>query len=117
MFKFRPYAFFYHTDITSVNLPSTLRVIEAYGFSDCWELTKIKLPEGLELIDTYAFQWTAQLADVAIPDSVTFIGENNFHGARNIYTDNPVAIEYFEKMAAERPDITITFYSYDEYPY
>lgn len=68
------------TNLSSVQLPSTLKAIYYYSFCDCKNLKQISLPEGLETIGENAF-WNSGLTDIVIPASVTEIQEHAFRGS------------------------------------
>lgn len=69
-------AFSYARDLTSVTLPSSLKVIGYDGFART-SFTSIDLPSGLTTIDRYAFVENF-LTSVTIPSSVTSIGDGAF---------------------------------------
>ncbi len=92
----------FNKDITSVNLPSTLKtigtsvfsqckqikeIIIPYGvtsigdftFDECTLLEKIALPESLESIGKYAFRLCTSLKSITIPAKVHTIGEKAFY--------------------------------------
>lgn len=90
--------------ITSVTLPSTLRIIDANAFNNCTSLTTVSLPAslteigesafatcyalssvsfggGLTKIGAYAFQNCNQLSFInSLPETLTSIGTEAFHG-------------------------------------
>lgn len=69
-------AFFLHTSLQSVTLPSTVTAIgdDAFKFDN---ITSITLPAGLTSIGSDAFRST-DLTSIEIPDSVTNIGARAF---------------------------------------
>ena len=69
-------AFSYARDLTSVTLPSSLRVIGYDGFART-SFTSIDLPSGLTTIGSYAF-YENFFTSVTIPSSVTSIGIGAF---------------------------------------
>ena len=94
-------AFSWRTKLTSVTLPSSVKTIETYAFSNCkvlknvnipdgvtaigneafincYRLEQISLPEGLKSIGEYAFNKCTDLTAVVIPNSVTSIGQSAF---------------------------------------
>lgn len=88
------YSFYNCTNLTEVQLPSTLKKICGSGFTggansssstvsygafrSCTALTKITLPQGLEEIDNVAFRDCSALKTISIPDSVTALGIGSF---------------------------------------
>lgn len=65
------------TKLTSVELPTTMRIIDATSFNNCTSLANVNLPEGLLQIKTYAFNNCA-LTDVTIPSTVKELLQNAF---------------------------------------
>ena len=72
------HAFYYCTNMTSINLPSTLKTIGTHAFYNCNKLTSLSLPEGLTSIATMAFYSTASLNSIHIPASLTNIAQGAF---------------------------------------
>ena len=70
------YAFSYSA-ITEINVPSKVKVLEPYVFSDCNELEKVTLPEGLEEIKAYAFYACKTLKSITLPSTLKTISEKS----------------------------------------
>ena len=66
-------AFMNCSQLTSVQLPSTLRVIGKYAFSGCSSLAALDLPASLEEIGVQAFSFSG-LESVVIPENVRVLG-------------------------------------------
>jgi len=66
-------AFFDHTELTSIELPNTLKTIGLNAFRGCTGLTSIELPETLETIELAAFWGCTGLTSIELPNSVTTI--------------------------------------------
>ncbi|MEX1816136.1 leucine-rich repeat protein [Metamycoplasma hominis] len=64
---------------TKVTIPSSVKEIGEWAFSDCKYLKEVILNEGLEKIDSGAFQDT-NIESIFIPGSVKEIGESAFSG-------------------------------------
>ena len=71
-------AFIYCTELSSVELPSTLLEIGANAFSYSG-ISHINLPENLVKIDRQAFSYT-KLTSIVMPDSLEELGEFAFTG-------------------------------------
>ena len=74
------------SNITSINLPTTLKNIGDDAFYNC-AITNIILPEGLTSIGTGAFASTS-LTSITIFGSVTSIGRDAFYSCNNLKTVN-----------------------------
>ncbi|QOR72968.1 leucine-rich repeat domain-containing protein [Cruoricaptor ignavus] len=71
-------AFYNNEKITGVELPSSVKKIDANAFMNASELSSITLNESLESIATGAFYSCSSLKRVDIPASVSTIGDNAF---------------------------------------
>lgn len=71
------FAFAEQSDLQSVKLPSTLKVIQAGAFSGCESLKEIVLPNGLLAIQDNAFALTS-LSSVTMPPTLIHIGREAF---------------------------------------
>lgn len=69
---------FAKTEVRKINLPSTVKVIEASAFEGCEYLEEIVFPDGLEHIGDKAFYKCGSLCSVNFPDSLITIGESAF---------------------------------------
>lgn len=79
------YAFEEFYNLVSATLPSSVKSVGRYAFSDCG-IESITLSEGLETIDYGAFIWSMSLKSIDIPDSVKIIGDNAFAGCSSLRT-------------------------------
>lgn len=70
---------FCETKIKEVVLPSTLKKISSFAFSDCHYLKQVTLPEGLEELGFYALSDTA-IEDINFPRSLRYIDDSVFRG-------------------------------------
>jgi len=64
------------TNLSSVSIPSSVKVISAGAFREC-SLSSITLPNSVTSIGSSAFRGCSGLTSVTIPNSVTSIGEYN----------------------------------------
>lgn len=60
--------------IPSITLPSTLRTISDYAFTNCTAITSITIPEGVTYIGKRAFNNCSSLTSLTFPESVETIG-------------------------------------------
>ena len=70
---------FCKTKIKEVVLPSTLKKISSFAFSDCHYLKQVTLPEGLEELGFYALSDTA-IEEINFPRSLRYIDDSVFRG-------------------------------------
>ena len=78
------YAFQNNTNITSVVIPETVKIIDSNAFYGCTSLACIELSEGLKSIGKYSFYGCTALQSIAIPDGVEYIYENAFYSCVNL---------------------------------
>ena len=72
------------TDLTSIELPSSLITIDKRAFYDCGSLTSLEVSKGVKTIEEFAFSWCTGLLVVTIPESVYFIHETAFQNCLNL---------------------------------
>ena len=77
-------SFYYCPDLTSVQLPDTLKSIGSCAFSNCASLEKILLPDSVTGIGTYAFYNCTNLAEIEIPCSTTILDVEVFGGCTSL---------------------------------
>ena len=75
--KIQEGAFYACVKIETLNLPSSLEIIEDWAFGDSYALKRCVLPEGLKKIGGDAFHHSG-LEELFVPDTVTEIGEFAF---------------------------------------
>ena len=56
--------------LKTINIPSSINVIERYAFSGCSKLEKITLPSNLEIINDACFYECTNLKEITIPANV-----------------------------------------------
>ncbi len=77
-------AFWQNKTMTSITIPSTVKVIDEAAFNECTGLTKVVIPSKVKTIGSGAFWYCTNLKTVVIPKSVTKIGSNAFKGCNNL---------------------------------
>lgn len=96
------YAFFY-TDITAINIPSTVTQIASNAFYSCKGLTTVNLPENLVSLGNNAFGQCSFLESINLPASITSIG--------NMAFDNCTSLTKIYSLSMTPPSCTSTSFS------
>ena len=79
-------AFSGKTNLTTVNIPNTVKTIESSAFYNCKSLASIKLPSSLTSLGGSVFSGCTALTSITIPDTVTSIGASAFTGCTSLTT-------------------------------
>lgn len=66
--------------ITSLSMPSTLRIIGGQTFEDCTGLTKISFPERLETIGWFSFSDCSNLKSITLGNNLKQLSSTSFSG-------------------------------------
>lgn len=78
------YAVYKHYNIKTIEIPSSVKIIEDEAFANCTALTNIKLPCSLEKINYGLFKECHSLKSIEIPSSVTRIDRDVFENCDQI---------------------------------
>lgn len=70
-------ACFMETPIKSITIPEGIEIIDAYAFNSCNVLSSVTLPSSLRIINHAAFYLTINLKELDLKNT-QFIGEDNF---------------------------------------
>lgn len=81
---------FHDASITSVYIPSSVKLIDEDAFAGCVVLKSVTLSQGLEYISSSAFYACRSLKEIKIPESVISIGDKAFFGCSSL---TEVAVE------------------------
>ncbi|MDO4459704.1 MAG: fibronectin type III domain-containing protein [Clostridia bacterium] len=82
-------------NLTSVSLPETISIIEAFSFYSCKSLTNINIPYGVTVIGTSAFSICKSLTELTLPNSLIRIEDNVFNQCENLrFINIPLSVEY-----------------------
>ncbi len=79
-------AFFYCTNLVSIEISDSVTEIDALAFHNCKSLTSVTIPDSVIKIDNSAFYNCSSLTSITIPDSVTSIGEYVFYNCTSLET-------------------------------
>lgn len=96
------YAFFY-TDITAINIPSTVTQIASNAFYACKGLTTVNLPENLVSLGNNAFGQCSFLESINLPASITSIG--------NMAFDNCTSLTKIYSLSTTPPNCSASSFS------
>lgn len=111
-------AFAYCYNLNYVNMPESLKTIEAYAFSSCTSLNYIKVGKNVEKIAEYAFFRSSRFSHIYLPKSIKILGDHAF-------TDcNYLSYVYYEGTEEEFAALNVSgnnaplsdakkFYNYD----
>ena len=90
---------FIYSQLDSIKLPDTLKVIGKYAFCFSDYLTEIDIPDSVEEIGGSAFYMCSELAAINIPASVTKVGDRPFGGcvALNTITVDDANPVYYDE--------------------
>ncbi len=119
------------TNLTSVNIPNSVKRIEAYSFQGCIKLNTINIPNSVNYVGSWAFsgcteltsihlstkmaqiteglfQNCVKLSSITIPSSVTIINDEAFSGCTALSSINiPKSVQNIgEKTFNNCPNIT-----------
>lgn len=80
------YAFANYAELTSVTMPSSIKIIGSDVFVDCINLSGVTIPLSVTSIGERAFQWCSKLESVTIPPQATTIGDFAFSYSEGLKT-------------------------------
>jgi hypothetical protein len=89
------YSFQKCAGLTSISLPTTLKVIGRAAFEGCSALTSLQLPERTQTIYAYAFSGCDSIKHIVIPELVESIHEYAFGTNLDYVVDNSCATLYY----------------------
>ena len=78
------HAFSYFPNLTEVQLPETVTVMNGYAFAGCESLRSIALPSKLTAVNAYTFYQCTNLESIQLPDTLQTIGTLAFSGCSNL---------------------------------
>ena len=79
-----PFAFYYCTKLTSINIPNSVTNIGMYALQGCLDLTSITIPNSVTSIGIYAFSWCNKSTSLTIGDGIETIPANAFEGCTSL---------------------------------
>lgn len=75
---------FAQTDLTSIELPTSLISIGDYAFNQCKSLKSVNIPDNVREIGTGAFAYSGLTSSIIISGSVVDIGDYAFQGCTSL---------------------------------
>ena len=90
---------FYNTGLTQITIPNTVTTIEASAFRNNKQLTTAKLPDGITTLSEYIFYNCTKLKNVTIPSKVTSIGDLAFAMTGITELNIPSSVQTIGEMA------------------
>ena len=90
---------FYNTGLTQIAIPNTVTTIEASAFRNNKQLTTAKLPDGITTLSEYIFYNCTKLKNVTIPSKVTSIGNLAFAMTGITELNIPSSVQTIGEMA------------------
>ena len=83
------------TSLKSVELPDTVETIKYSAFENCKNLSSINFPQGLKIIERYAFHQNESLKNVQLPEGLESIGDAAFGDCTMLESLNiPTTVTY-----------------------
>lgn len=92
-------AFINCSNLTTVNLPTTVKNIGVESFRNCKELVNFPVPTSLENIGASAFEQCEKLKQFALPASVTELSESVFSSCKALEELDITYVTYIGKLA------------------
>jgi hypothetical protein len=84
--KIGPHAFESCRDITSIEIPNSVKSIDKYAFNHCSRLVEVKIPDSVKSIGDYAFGSCINLKEIKIPTGVGAIEDRTFYACKKLET-------------------------------
>ena len=72
------YAFYFATNLTSINLPDSVTFMGRNAFYNCSNLTQITIPAALKVIPRHAFAFCENLKTITFQEGLEKIGSDSF---------------------------------------
>ena len=79
-------AFYECSSLTSVTIPSGVKLIGSSAFYACRSLKAVTLPDSVGVISPYAFYYCDKLTDVTLPKGLTALSDYTFYACLSLHT-------------------------------
>lgn len=86
-------------ELTSVQLPNSVRSIARCAFQNCSNLTTVNIPESITSIPEYTFYNCSSISSIILPNTVRYIGRAAFclcSSMKSINLNNSITTIYLE---------------------
>ena len=103
--KLGPAVFASMSSLSEIIMPSTIKVIPRFAFSDCSSLKIVNLPEGIETLEYMSFgcnsgEKSTRISSIRLPNTLKRIESNAFRENHHLTTITiPENVEYIRKEA------------------
>ena len=97
------YAFYNNKNITSINIPNSVRSIGSQAFYNCTSLTSVTIGENVTSIGSSAFSGCTSLTSITLGENVTSIGNFAFYNCTNLASVE-IKSEYVYKNVTSQSD-------------
>lgn len=82
--KINAYAFECCRELAHVEFPNECVFIGDSAFSECENLKDVSIPKNMEYIDKYAFSYCNSIESISVPDNVCYLGKYAFTCCMNL---------------------------------
>ena len=70
--------------MTSIDIPDTVKIIDGLAFSECDSLTSITIPDSVTSIGLYAFNYCTGLSQITLGSGLSTVGSSAFWECQNL---------------------------------
>lgn len=95
-------AFYSYRDITSVEIPDSIKYIDRKAFCNCSNLQKVLIPSSVESIGEEAFIGCRNLVNCLLPSSITNLGTRAFYDSGILNLTLPGSLKTIPESAFEK---------------
>ncbi len=105
-----------YTNIKSLTLPPSMKILHDYSIADCHQLKEIILNDGLEIIGQYALRCDP-IETITLPTTIKYLAPNIFYGCsklknvnlpENVFEKYDQVIDLKALLGCPHSEITIT---------
>lgn len=78
------YLFYKCSNLSTVSLPTTVKLVSSYAFYECKALKEIENSEKITSVSSYSFRGCTSLKSISLGEKITAIGTNAFYDCANM---------------------------------